>query len=820
MGKLAGKTVGLVGKHGYNNSEIPIFTEMIKVGGGTVVDLATTMPDYLFVGEGRGGKPPADVAKILKKAPSIEVVEGVAILQMLVPDRATFLRELAKETRAHTDVFWNNLDWICARAGMKIDLASLDLRDAHLVDANLKNADLRGANLHGAKAMRASFHDLNGVNLDRIDGDLCTFQVLRDCTFRQANLVNIFVLADPENCAFEDANLRKANLQYRKLIDCNFSGADLSVAYMERAEFLNANLTGANLSVVNAKGATFAGAIFYRANLEKANLTEANLQGADLRNANFREAVLVDADLTGANIEGACFVDAQLRGAKLDGLDLSRAEFSLPTAPRLIGANLTAFATFAGDLKHLDTSVEVELDRNEFAKVSITKEASFYHLSRWSHYGDGSYSADAHEGLHVPSIAQAMIDLAERWPKGTVRLDTLSASCQPVPRGKKKEEFRQLALMAWAEAFGLPDLTPAGVQKFVDTQTKANADLRQELLAELAGGEVGVEKWNARALRERHNIGALRNLDFKGARLDGVNFEDTDLEGSSFEGASLQRASFQRAKCAGVNFTDANLTESRLHSSLFDGSNLTGANLTRCDCASTSFGGANLSQANLEGAAFRYVNLQAADFSEANLEGTQFIGGTYNPSTKLPREFVSASSWNFIPILEPIPDAPTEAPEVGSLDFASFVEQIQKKIEQGRIDKAWSMLKSERFELFTDVTSDALMGVVKSQSSSDLVYSCRLSSDGAYSCCTQNLKPCGGLRGSLCKHLLVLILGLARAGKLDPATVNHWVDLSRSQKAAIDKDLMSTTFLRYKGAEAGEVDWRPTETIPEDFYAM
>jgi hypothetical protein len=31
---------------------------------------------------------------------------------------------------------------------------------------------------------------------------------------------------------------------------------------------------------------------------------------------------------------------------------------------------------------------------------------------------------------------------------------------------------------------------------------------------------------------------------------------------------------------------------------------------------------------------------------------------------------------------------------------------------------------------------------------------------------------------------------------------------------------MSATFIRYKGAEAGEVDWRPTETIPEDYYAF
>jgi hypothetical protein len=76
------------------------------------------------------------------------------------------------------------------------------------------------------------------------------------------------------------------------------------------------------------------------------------------------------------------------------------------------------------------------------------------------------------------------------------------------------------------------------------------------------------------------------------------------------------------------------------------------------------------------------------------------------------------------------------------------------------------------------------------------------------------------LRGALCKHILVLIVGLTKAGQLDPATVNAWVDASKIQSPALDKDLMSETFLRFKGAEAGEIDWRPTETIPEDFYAM
>jgi hypothetical protein len=136
------------------------------------------------------------------------------------------------------------------------------------------------------------------------------------------------------------------------------------------------------------------------------------------------------------------------------------------------------------------------------------------------------------------------------------------------------------------------------------------------------------------------------------------------------------------------------------------------------------------------------------------------------------------------------------------------------------LDKALKMLKADRFKLFVEVKDDSVVGVVNSQTDKDLVYACRLADDGSFGCGTQNLKPCGGLQGSLCKHLLVLIVGLAKAGTLDPAKAYDWAETSRAQKPTLDKEAMSETFLRYKGAEAGEVDWRPTETIPEDYYAL
>ncbi|HEX3600464.1 MAG TPA: pentapeptide repeat-containing protein [Lacipirellulaceae bacterium] len=153
-------------------------------------------------------------------------------------------------------------------------------------------------------------------------------------------------------------------------------------------------------------------------------------------------------------------------------------------------------------------------------------------------------------------------------------------------------------------------------------------------------------------------------------------------------------------------------------------------------------------------------------------------------------------------------------------DVGSFLKALELRIEKPKIDKATKMLKASGFKLFNDVTDEYVSGVVKSQTDADLVYACRVAHDGQYSCCTQNLNVCGGLRGSICKHLLVLIIGLVQAGELDPSTIDAWIAKTHNVKPELDKENMGAIFIKYKGAEAGEVDWRPTETVPEDYYAL
>ncbi len=154
------------------------------------------------------------------------------------------------------------------------------------------------------------------------------------------------------------------------------------------------------------------------------------------------------------------------------------------------------------------------------------------------------------------------------------------------------------------------------------------------------------------------------------------------------------------------------------------------------------------------------------------------------------------------------------------LDFKVFVENLEASIDKSRLKKAIKMLQAERFKLFAEVKPDSMLGIVKSQNDPDLLYSCHLNSAGKFCCATQNLNACGGLRGALCKHLLVLLLGLTQAGELDATVADTWAQASKSEAPKMDKDILSETFLRYKGAESGEIDWRPTETIPEDYYSF
>ena len=338
------------------------------------------------------------------------------------------------------------------------------------------------------------------------------------------------------------------------------------------------------------------------------------------------------------------------------------------------------------------------------------------------------------------------------------------------------------------------------------------SDSRELLLRELRGGPEGVARWTALAQEEREAAGPFAEVDLTGTELAGVNLGGLDFQGARFDGAKmpeawllesvLDRASFRKANldqawCAGARFAEAD----------FEGATLTRCNLRNCDFRHAQFAGGDLHGASLDG----------ADLTTASVTGATFRGARYDEHTHWPRG--------------------TEAPDgvlwVGTgnppLDFDLFVKRLGRHVDPQRLGRALDMLKAQRFQLYTRVEEDRIVGVVRSQTDPGLVYSCLLTSDGRFGCCTQHLDQCLGFpRGGfllastsiLCKHLLVLLVGLARKGDIDRATVDAWVRACWKKGPVLDLEVMTETLLRYKGAQTGEIDWRPTETIPEDYYAL
>jgi hypothetical protein len=339
-------------------------------------------------------------------------------------------------------------------------------------------------------------------------------------------------------------------------------------------------------------------------------------------------------------------------------------------------------------------------------------------------------------------------------------------------------------------------------------QQQQHTEPREQLLRELRGGPEGVARWNARTLEERQAGGPFAGVDLAGAALAGSNLGSLDFHGARFDGAnlasawlleidlaqaSLRKANLERAWCACACLRDADL----------QGASLLKANLRDCDCRNASFVGANLAGSNLDGA-----NLCGTNLSSANLTGASVARARYDANTRFPPGFDPKQAMEWVGGGPP------------PVAFDIFVKKLRDDVDPKRLARALEMLKAERFQLYAQVEETELCGVVKSQTDEGLVYSCRLDADGHFGCCSQDLELCLGLRNALCKHILVLVVGLTRSKQIDPAMVGRWVKASRRHKAKVDQEAMSEVFLRYKSAEAGEIDWRPTETIPEDYYSL
>ncbi len=298
------------------------------------------------------------------------------------------------------------------------------------------------------------------------------------------------------------------------------------------------------------------------------------------------------------------------------------------------------------------------------------------------------------------------------------------------------------------------------------------------------------------------------DANFINCLMNGIDLEDCTIESSKFCNAVLTESNFVNCELIRNNFSEGIASGAR-----FVGCNFQGSNFQHACLTGTSFVNCNLTVVDLRGADLTGALLPVSNIFEKTVfdETTKFPDG-FEPPLAMAWKGPGPHPYKLLEFKRNTPAAPVEFPE--------FMKRVSQAVDKSRFDKVLTMLKADRFQLFAKVESSMVLGVVRSQTDAELVYGCKLCEDGTFCCCTQNLNACGGLRGQVCKHILVLVIGLVKAEELNPTNADTWTRASAMYKPKLDRDEMAELFIQYAGAQAGDIDWRPTETIPEDYYAF
>ncbi len=371
----------------------------------------------------------------------------------------------------------------------------------------------------------------------------------------------------------------------------------------------------------------------------------------------------------------------------------------------------------------------------------------------------------------------------------------------------------------WCDLFEI-DPDTIEVLSAEDIAVYRKSTINSMLQSLLERGGQSVELWNSRPSGEKFDSRIdFTKRDMSGKTLTGINLERLDFSGSNFDKCNLKNAALGNADFAKTTFKKANLESANLSSVNAVRSDFSGASMKSILSYSGNFKNAIFKKTDLSESSFNECDIRGADFTDSIISGASFNQSKYDEKTIFPPDFpIDSLKWKGTGVDPRIEQDLKKALDKGVSSYEEFIDEVRCNFESERIDKALKMLKKERFQLFSQITAEQVVGIVRSQTDSELVYACTLNETGNFSCCTQNLKPCGGLKGALCKHLLVLIIGLTKSEQLEPNKAANWVLQSKFHQPKMQKDLISDVFLQYKGALVGEFDWRPTETIPEDYY--
>lgn len=423
-------------------------------------------------------------------------------------------------------------------------------------------------------------------------------------------------------------------------------------------------------------------------------------------------------------------------------------------------------------------------------------------------------------GLSISSVLEAAIHLTAN---GQYHIDSTMVKINNAETGPAGEflstddQFYKLAAAVWSIV---------GNKDFAASEGEKNpAEVRKrlwqsELESSLTAGENGVRWWNELTNDDR-NVCSFAKLKLQNCVLSGLmigpqNFQECNFDGSTMKEieatlTDLSRSSFRNVNLSGSKFVEANA----------EGADFSNASLKKVKFQKACLRNAVFANCDLSSVDFKGSDLRGADFSACTLptDARKFTKAYYDGFTRFPAGFSPEGclQWRGSGP-DPYKLRLMKGVKSNAVTFVDFLSLIQIDFDSNRVGKALTMLKQDRFSLYVEQNDSGVFGVIKSQTDAELIYACKLGNEGTFCCCTQNLNPCGGLRGSLCKHILCMVIGLTKSGKVNPNTATRCIIASKKESPLLDPDLMGGLFIKFAGALSGEIDWRPTETIPEDYY--
>jgi len=805
-------TASVAGKSFWLDRKIRLWTRsqlgtQLAVRGGSVRDAIAAGLDYVVLDRSRwaGTAAPEEEARACGAA----VLSLDEFYALLCPSRDEALAVL-RGGRANRERWEALLPLVSSP--VEIDLAGADLSGLDLAGFLFRRCDLAGANLAGTNLAGATLSGPADVDFTKVAGLRgVSVNSAVGCDFDGLDLTGAKLGGRFERCSFRRTNLRKAEAASVEWVDCVATGADLAEADFSgwKAERLNApnlHAAGATLSRAALREAHLAGSIFREALLDEAvlagahleqgdftgaDLREADLTDADLRRAGFRRANLADADFTGAKTSGAAFESSHRRGAKgLAVTETSAKKKAATPPPPPYGGRLVALTEALAPAENwLLTFV---LAHRTEGPVTWSFEPA----------GRGRFRVTCQtraETTPTPTgdWARALFDLeATQREATTLQVDTVRLLPQALA-----DELELLPVQAVCELFGahVPEALPVPRSLYTALANGVEAFLRE--------GEPARQLLRFADERERFALLSLAGANLAGIDLGGMDLGRIDAAGVNLAGAHLTK----------VQLHEATLRDARLDRAVLKKARLDGA-----DCRAATARAADLREANLKGSDWRAADLRDADLKKANLaqarlEGADLTGADldgvqahltrYDAATVFPDGFQPQGGW--ISTSGELMSIPT--------DYPSLV-QLLGYVLQPRWSHVAPHVTAGLAPLWAEADADRAHAVVPAAVGATTFLACRITSAGRFQCATPDLTPCPDAADGVCRHVVCLVLSLVQRERLSAEDAARWLQRSLAHDVGLDRDALGEIFARY--AETIQADYRPNETLPEDYYAL